>query len=140
MLDDNRLAEIRERAVRAACGKRKDDGWLFCRIDAPALLAEVERLQELANRDRTMHCENCERTERENIRLRAELEAAKRDLRNLSDEYKFCDTCKYCGGDGVDGCTHPRRFSCDRENFYEWRGAPSPGEGERGGGTDGKVD
>lgn len=40
-----RLARIRERAVRAACGKHKDDGWLFCRIDAPELLAEVERLR-----------------------------------------------------------------------------------------------
>ena len=99
-LSKERLAEIRERAVRAACGKHKDDGWLFCRIDAPELLAEVER-------------------------LRAELEAAKEDMRALSDEYKFCNMCKYHNGEGVDTCSHPLRFSCDAENFYEWRGVPA---------------
>ena len=111
-MSDERLARIRERAVRAACGKHKDDGWLFCRIDAPELLAEVERL-------RTAE----ESLAVDNTRLRAELEAAKGDMHMLSDEYKFCDTCKYSGCAGVDGCTHPRRFLCDRENFYEWRGA-----------------
>ena len=61
----------------------------------------------------------------------AELEAAKRDLRLLSDEYKFCNLCKYHNGEGVDTCSHLLRFSCDAENFYEWRGAPdnTPAQG-----------
>ena len=126
-----RLAGIRGRAVRAACGKHKDDGWLFCRIDAPDLLAEVERL-------RTAE----ESLAVENTRLRAELEAAKGDMRLLSDEYKFCNMCKYHNGEGVDTCSHPLRFSCDAENFYEWLGVPAntPAQGAtdetRGGGNE----
>lgn len=59
------------------------------------------------------------------IALRAELEAAKEDMRALSDEYKFCNMCKYHNGEGVDTCSHPLRFSCDAENFYEWCGVPA---------------
>ena len=92
MLDEKQLAEIRERAERATPGAWKlkkdgryedhdecrielpDDNIELCRYengefiahareDVPALLAEVERLTD------------------ENARLRAELEAAKRDMR-----------------------------------------------------------
>ena len=77
--------------------------------DAPALLAEVWR-------------------------IRAELEAAKGDIRALSDEYKFCNMCKYHNGEGVDTCSHPLRFSCDAKNFYEWRGATENG------GANGRAD
>ena len=136
-----RLAKIKEKARKAACGKYQMDGMLFCRIYAPALFDEIHRLkQENAQlcdtivRDREANREIGEAIASENAALRAELEAAKWDLHTLSDEYKFCDTCKYCGGDGVDGCTHPQRFSCDAENFYEWRGVTENG------GANGRVD
>lgn len=71
-----------------------------------------------------------------------ELGAAKEDMRALSDEYKFCNMCKYHNGEGVDTCSHPLRFSCDAENFYEWLGVPAntPAQGAtdetRGGGNE----
>ena len=63
-----------------------------------------------------------DRLNAELARVTRELGAAKADMRALSDEYKFCNFCRYHNGDGVDTCDHPQRFSCDRENFYEWRG------------------
>ena len=125
-----RLARIRERAVRAACGKHKDDGWLFCRIDAPDLLAEVERL-------RTAE----ESLAVENARLRAELEAAKGDLHELAQ----CVSCKHSYAKGI-RCQIPskkRISSRDGKRCYtwEWRGvcpANTPAQGAtdetRGGG------
>jgi hypothetical protein len=130
MMDDKRLQEIKARAEAATPGEwecridvgnrfyvsapsygvrdfcclsggfeRREDAELtaHARTDIPDLIAEVER-------------------------LRAELEAARGDMRALSDEYKFCNMCKYHNGEGVDTCSHPLRFSCDAENFYEWRG------------------
>ena len=128
------LAEI---ANRAEMVTRNHADWsvaaavLLAGRDVPALLAEVERL-------RTAE----ESLAVENARLARELEAAKGDMRLLSDEYKFCNLCKYHNGDGVDTCSHPLRFSCDAENFYDWRGAPAntPAQGAtdetRGGGNE----
>ena len=124
-----RLAMIRKRAVRAACGKHKDDGWLFCRIDAPDLLAEVERL-------RTAE----ESLAVENARLRAELEAAKEGIH----EFAQCVSCKHSYASGM-MCRIPskeRATDGDRCNTWEWRGVTSntPAQGAtdetRGGGNE----
>ena len=144
------LAEI---ANRAELVVRNHADWsvaaavLVAGRDVPALLDEISRawaenaqLCETIVRDREANREICEGMAAQNARLRAELEAAKRDMRLLSDEYKFCNMCKYHNGEGVDTCSHPLRFSCDTENFYEWRGVPAnaPAQGEtdetRGGG------
>ena len=127
-LSKERLAEIRDRAVRAACGKHKDDGWLFCRIDAPELLAEVERL-------RTAE----ESLAVENSRLRAELEAAKLDLHKFAQ----CRSCKhsYAGGMMCRIPSKERVTDGKRCHTWEWRGlcpANTPAQGAtdetRGGG------
>ncbi|MEA4999284.1 MAG: hypothetical protein VB087_07865 [Candidatus Limiplasma sp.] len=52
-------------------------------------------------------------------RLTAERDAAARDLKWLSNEYKFCVTCKRDNGRGVRDCNDER---CDAENHYVWRG------------------
>ena len=52
-------------------------------------------------------------------RVTAERDAAARDLKWLSNEYKFCVTCKRDNGRGVWDCNDER---CDAENHYEWRG------------------
>ena len=131
-----RLARIRERAVRAACGKHKDDGWLFCRIDAPELLVEAERLR-TAEESLTV----------ENARLRAELEAAKNDLA------QECYTCKHFrDNDGKCPLWGTKCRELGWKAFlglgdappyeWEWRGVPAntPTQGEmdeaRGGGNE----
>lgn len=65
-------------------------------------------------------------------RLTAERDAAIRDLKWLSNEYKFCTTCKRDNGRGIWDCNDER---CDAENHYEWRGpcaenAPTGAESE----------
>ncbi len=52
-------------------------------------------------------------------RLTAERDAAVMDLRMLSDELKFCRTCKHDRGKGVFDCG---KHDCDEKNLYEWRG------------------
>ena len=64
--------------------------------------------------------------------LTAERDAAARDLKWLSNEYKFCVTCKLDNGGGVWDCNDER---CDAENHYKWRGlcadnAPTGAESE----------
>lgn len=99
-------AEIRNRAERLSISARNYSvSYEQCVTeDVPAILADLDA------------------ADAENASLRTQLEAAKRDLHDISDVYKFCDMCKYHRGDGADTCTHPERFSCDAENFYDWRG------------------
>ena len=63
--------------------------------------------------------------------LQAERDAAIRDLKWLSNEYKFCTTCKLDNGNGVWDCNDER---CDAENHYDWRGLCA--ENAQEGGTD----
>ena len=126
-----RLAEIKARAEDALESVRLAREALA--VNIPDLIAEVERLRweiedekdrhvsTIALRD-SMYAEK----DADNTRLRAEMEAAKLDIRALSGEYKFCYKCKHHNGEG-DTCSHPLRFSCDAENFYEWRGATENG-------------
>ena len=112
------IAEIRKRAVRAACGKHKDDGWLFCRIDAPDLLAEVERL-------RTAE----ESLAVENARLRAELEAITKQINRVR-------SCKMCAHHKSDVFENPCAV-CNmivKQNF-EWA-RPCPANTPAQGATD----
>ena len=81
------------------------------RTALPAALDALEAsMQREAEKDTTI------------ARLTAERDAAARDLKWLSNEYKFCVTCKRDNGRGVWDCNDER---CNAENHYEWRGLRS---------------
>lgn len=144
------LAEI---ANRAEMVTRNHADWsvaaavLLAGHDVPALLDEISRtwaenaqLCETIVRDREANREICEGMAAQNARLRAELEAAKRDLHELAQ----CVSCKHSWAKGM-RCKIPskERISTGdgkRCHTWEWRGVPAntPAQGEtdetRGGG------
>ena len=107
MMDDKRLQEIKARVEAAVydCDYMELESLALHSI--PDLIAEVER-------------------------LRAELEAARGDMRELSGHYKICKFCMYDKGGGVSDC---KDYKCDSENHYDWRGLCA-----ENGGANGRVD
>lgn len=78
-----RLAEIRERAkIDELRGNVSDRMLLFAEVER--LRAENARLCETIIRDRDVNREICEGIAEMNARLRAELEAAKVDIRDIT--------------------------------------------------------
>lgn len=139
MLDDKRLAEIRERAdivsLNVECHPNTAE--YLAEFDVPELIAEVERLKDaneqledalamtIRGRDDAESEEVLLRAE--NARLARELEAAKGDIP------RTCGTCRLRRG--WETCIVASFISDGEECLgWQWRGAPSPGEGERGGG------
>jgi hypothetical protein len=55
----------------------------------------------------------------ERDRFKARVEAAEKDIRALSDEFKICRFCKHDRGGGIWDC---KDSQCDAKNHYEWRG------------------
>ena len=138
MLDDNRLAEIRERASgelrEFLCGElgHSDGECLVCE-DVPALLVEVERLrtaEESATvenarlRTAAENAQDCYVTEMAaHSRTRIELEAAKGDLHLFAQ----CVTCEHTYDGGM-RCRVPikaREHKGDYCSTWQWRGAPA---------------
>jgi len=113
MLDDKRLAEIRERAERAQ-----------------GLWGTIDNVVAFANRVR----EEIPDLLAENARLRAELEAAKRDLHLFAQ----CVTCEHTYDGGM-RCRVPikaREHKGDYCSTWQWRGvcpANTPDAREGGG-------
>ena len=118
MLDDNRLAEIREMAdglIEFLSGEfgHIDGERLVCE-DVPALLDAIARLR-TAEESLTV----------ENARFARELEAAKGGIHSLlamSDDSRVCAFCKRRNDD-----------KCDCDTDAEWRGVTeNGGQNERG--------
>ena len=87
-------------AIKAKLGEFSE---AFKGAQAVCEVAISEKKQAIAERDR----------------FKARAEAAERDIRALSDEFKICRFCKHDRGGGIWDC---KDSQCDAKNHYEWRG------------------
>lgn len=131
-MDQQRLDAIGNRqanwlsAERGSIGERVW-GKTLIGEDVPALLAEVERLRaenaqlcETIVRERDANRGICEGIAAQNTRLRAELEAAKRDMQ-MAGWGNNCEVCAYYDAP----YDNPHCKGCDNEpgkSGFKWRG------------------
>ena len=114
----NRILEIRERVAKYGLSRIAKDEVAWWNARDELNFNAYDDLQYLLQ-DHTSLTAEIESLTAERDRFKARAEAAERDIRALSDEFKICRFCKHDRGGGIWDC---KDSQCDAKNHYEWRG------------------